>query len=280
MSKLVWDVVGQRFYETGTKKGVLYVQDTGGTYPTGVAWNGLTGFSESPDGGDSTDIYADDIKYLSLRSRENFKGTITAYTYPEEFDQCNGQATVAAGVTIGQQARKPFGFSYVTTVGNDTQFEDYGYKIHLVWGATASPSSKDYKTINDSPEAIEFSWEIDTIPVNVTGFKPTAHMEIDSTKATKAQMDALEAVLYGQDAAEAAAATYKKTTDATPQTGKTYYTRSGTSPNYTYSEFSGSTFTSGTDYYEINTPAHDAITASVARLPLPDEVISILASAT
>ena len=277
MSKLVWDAIGERYYETGTKKGVLYVQE-GSAYPVGVAWNGLTGFSESPDGGDSSDIYADDIKYLSLRSRENFKGTITAYTYPEEFDQCNGQASVVTGATIGQQARKPFGFSYVTTIGNDTQFEDYGYKIHLVWGATASPSSKDYKTINDSPEAIEFSWEIDTIPVNVTGYKPTAHMEIDSTKANPTNLQALEDILYGVDAAEAAAATYKKTTDATPQTGKTYYTRSGSSPSYTYSEFSGTTFTSGTDYYEILTPAHGAITAAVARLPLPDEVISILSA--
>lgn len=210
MSRLVWDKTGERLYETGTKKGVLYVQD-GNAYPTGVAWNGLTGFSIEPDGGDANDIYADDIKYLSLRSTENFKGTITAYTYPDEFAECDGSASLMAGVSIGQQPRKPFGFSYVSTVGNDTEFDSYGYKIHLIWGASVSPSSRDYQTINDSPEAIEFSWEIDTIPVNVTGHKPTAHMEIDSTKFNteelKARLTALEDVLYGKDGEGSAATT-------------------------------------------------------------------------
>lgn len=210
MARLVWDAVGERLYETGTKMGVLYLQE-GNAYPEGVAWNGLTGFSEEPDGGEANDIYADDIKYLSIRSRENFKGTITAYTYPDEFAECDGSASLMDGVTIGQQGRKPFGFSYVTTIGNDTKFEDYGYKLHLVWGASASPSSKDYQTINDSPEAIEFSWEIDTIPVNVTGHKPTAHMEIDSTKFTttdlKAKLTLLEDVLYGTDGSGSAAKT-------------------------------------------------------------------------
>lgn len=202
MAKLVWDAIGERLYETGTKKGVLYPQ-VGNAYPAGVAWNGLTGFSEEPDGGDANDIYADDIKYLSIRSRENFKGTITAYTYPDEFAECDGSAVLMPGVTIAQQTRKPFGFSYVTTIGNDTQFEDYGYKIHLVWGATAAPSSKDFQTINDSPEAIEFSWEIDTVPTNVDGYRPTAHMEIDSTKfkttELKEKLQALEDALYGTD---------------------------------------------------------------------------------
>ena len=200
MARLNWDAVGNRLYETGTKKGVLYPQASDGTYPSGVAWNGLTGFSESPDGGEATDIWADDIKYLSIRARENFKGTITAYTYPDEWMQCDGSAALMTGVNIGQQSRKGFGFSYVTTIGNDTDFEDHGYKIHLIWGASASPSSKDYKTINDSPEAIEFSWEITTTPVNVTGHKPTAHMEIDSTKFTgdaATKLAALEDVLYG-----------------------------------------------------------------------------------
>jgi len=204
MAKLIWDAVGERLYETGTKKGVLYLQNAAGKYPQGVAWNGLTGFSEEPDGGDANDIYADDIKYLSIRSTENFKGTITAYTYPDEFAECDGSATLVPGVTINQQPRKSFGFSYVSTIGNDTQFDDYGYKIHLIWGASASPSSKDYQTINDSPEAIEFSWEIDTIPTTVTGHKPTAHMVIDSTKFTtteaKAKLTALENALYGTDA--------------------------------------------------------------------------------
>ena len=196
---LKWDQIGERTYETGNKKGVLYVQ-ANGAYPKGVAWNGLSAVTESPDGAEANDIYADDIKYLSIRSAENFKATIEAYTYPDEFAQCDGSATVAEGVTIGQQPRKSFGFSWVTTVGNDTEFEDYGYKIHLVWGASASPSEKSYQTINDSPEAISFSWEIDTIPVAVTGHKATAHMEIDSTKCNPDKLTALEEILYGKEA--------------------------------------------------------------------------------
>jgi len=203
MAALVWDAIGERLYETGTKKGVLYPQ-VNGAYPTGVAWNGLTAVTESPDGAEPTDLWADDIKYLSIRSVENYKGTIEAYTFPDEFAECDGSATLMAGVTIGQQPRKPFGFSWVTTVGNDTEYDDFGYKIHLVWNATASPSEKSYQTINDSPEAITFSWEIDTTPTNVTGHKPTAHMEIDSTKFTatelKAKLKALEDVLWGVDA--------------------------------------------------------------------------------
>lgn len=208
MSKLVWDAVGEHLYETGTEKGVLYPVTASGTYPAGVAWNGLTGFNEEPDGGDATDIWADDIKYLSIRARENFKATITAYTYPDEWAECDGSATaVNGGVIIGQQPRKGFGFSCQTKVGNDTEFEEHGYKIHLVYGASASPSSKDYKTINDSPEAIEFSWEITTTPVNVTGHKATSHLVIDSTKFTtssaKENLALLEGVLYGTSSANA-----------------------------------------------------------------------------
>ena len=205
MAKLIWDAIGERLYETGTKKGVLYKQ-VDGAYPQGVAWNGLTAVTESPDGAEPTDLWADDIKYLSIRSVENYKGTIEAYIFPDEFAECDGSATLMAGVTIGQQPRKPFGFSWVTTIGNDTEYDDHGYKIHLVWNATASPSEKSYQTINDSPEAVTFSWEIDTTPVNVTGHKPTAHMEIDSTKFTttelKAKLTALENVLWGADATE------------------------------------------------------------------------------
>ena len=197
MAALVWDATGERLYETGVKKGVVYPQDATGKYSKGYAWNGLTGFNEEPDGGDANDIWADDIKYLSLRSRENFKGTITAYTYPDEFAKCDGSASPIPGVSLGQQARTPFGFSCVNTVGNDTEFEDHGYKIHLVWGASVSPTSKDYQTINDSPEAIEFSWEFDTIPVNVTNYKPTAHMVIDSTKVDAEKLKILEDTLYG-----------------------------------------------------------------------------------
>lgn len=201
MSKLLWDQVGEHIYETGTKQGVLYRQAADGTYPLGVAWNGLTAVNESPEGAEPTDIYADDIKYLTLRSTENFKATIEAYTYPDEFAECNGEAALMAGVNIGMQPRKAFGFSYVTTVGNDTELDSYGYKIHLIYGATVSPSEKSYQTINDSPEAITFSWEMDTIPVPVTGHKATAHMTIDSTKFNTPELQtklaALEDVLYG-----------------------------------------------------------------------------------
>lgn len=204
MAKLVWDQVGQKTYETGTKQGVLYLQDASGAYPTGVAWNGLTSVSETPDGGDANDIYADDIKYLVLRGVENFGGTIEAYTYPDEFAECDGSATLMAGVTIGQQPRKTFGFSYVTTIGNDVKMDSYGYKIHLIYGASASPSERTYETINDSPEPIQFSWEFSTVPVPVTGHKATACMIIDSTKfepgengAKNAKLQALEDILYG-----------------------------------------------------------------------------------
>lgn len=197
MSKLIWDAVGERFYETGTKKGVLYRQ-VAGAYPLGVVWNGLTSVSISPEGAEANDLYADDIKYLSLRSAENCKGTIEAYTYPDEFAECDGSVYVAQGVKIGQQPRKSFGFSYVSVLGNDSEMDNYGYIIHLIWGATAAPSEKSYQTINDSPEAITFSWEIDTIPVEVgDGFKPTAYMEIDSTKADPAKLKDLEDALYG-----------------------------------------------------------------------------------
>lgn len=196
---LEWDKTGERFYEIGVKKGVLYPQ-ANGIYPKGVAWNGLSTVTESPDGGEVTDIYADDIKYLQIRSVENFKGTIEAYYYPDEFAACNGEVEPATGVRIGQQARKPFGFSYVTSIGNDEDQQDHGYKINLVWGATVSPTEETHETINDSPEPEPFSWEFDTIPVAVTGFKPTAHMEIDSTKADATKLAQLEAILYGTPA--------------------------------------------------------------------------------
>lgn len=224
--KLVWDAVGQRLYETGTRMGVLYPQDASGAYPTGVAWNGLTSVSESPSGAESNPLYADDIKYLDLRSKEEFGATIEAYTYPDEFAVCDGSAELTEGVMIGQQSRQPFGLCYRTVLGNDTQKESYGYKLHLIYGCTASPSEKSYQTMNDSPEAITFSWELTTTPVSVSGHEPTATLVIDSTKFTgtnKAKLEALEAILYGTDGEE------------------------------------------GTD-------------GTTARLPLPDEVISILAA--
>ena len=203
MSKLVWDQTGERLYETGVKKGVLYVQDSGGTYPKGVVWNGLTTVTESPSGAEATPLYADDIKYLNLMSTEELGGTIEAYTYPDEFAECDGSASLAAGVLIGQQPRKTFGMAYTTTLGNDVDSNAHGYKLHLIYGALASPSEKSYSTINDSPEAITFSWEFSTTPVNVAGFKPTANIVIDSTKATPEKLTALEKILYGDTETEA-----------------------------------------------------------------------------
>lgn len=203
MAKLVWDKTGERYYETGVKNGVLYPQETGGTYPKGVAWNGLTAVTESPSGAEATALYADDIKYLNLLSAEEFGATIEAYTYPEEFAECNGEAELSKGISIAQQARKAFGMCYRTTVGNDVDGNDHGYKLHLIYGAMASPSDKGYSTINDSPEAITFSWEITTTPVNVTGFKPTASITIDSTKVDTVKLGNLEKILYGDIETEA-----------------------------------------------------------------------------
>lgn len=203
MAKLVWDKTGERLYETGVSHGVLYVQDSTGAYPTGVAWNGLTAVTESPSGAEATPLYADDIKYLELRSAEEFGATIEAYTYPTEFEACDGSAELAKGVTIGQQDRKTFGLCYRTIVGNDVKKNDLGYKLHLIYGATASPSEKGYQTVNDSPEAITFSWEVTTTPINVDGFKPTSSLTIDSTKVDKSKLDALEAKLYGDESTEA-----------------------------------------------------------------------------
>lgn len=202
MSKLVWDQTGERLYETGVKQGVLYPQ-VSGAYPKGVAWNGLTAVTESPSGAEATPLYADDIKYLNLMSAEEFGGTIEAYMYPDEFMACDGSAALATGVYIGQQARSAFGLCYRTVLGNDTETNDYGYKLHLIYGALAAPSEKAYATINDSPEAITFSWEFTTTPVNVEGHKPTACITIDSTKVDAGKLAELEAILYGSESEEA-----------------------------------------------------------------------------
>lgn len=197
MTKLVWDETGKRLYETGVKNGVLYPQDPAGAYPKGVAWNGLTAVTQSPSGAEATPLYADDMKYLNLYSAEEFGATIEAYTYPDEFAECDGSAELAKGVMIGQQPRKSFGLAYKTVIGNDIKNNKYGYKLHLIYGAMASPSEKAYATINDSPEAITFSWEITTTPVSVTGFEPTAYIEIDSTKADPTKLAKLEEKLFG-----------------------------------------------------------------------------------
>lgn len=201
--RLTWDETGKRLFETGVKQGVLYPISNEGIYDRGFAWNGLTSVSESPSGAEATDLYADDTKYLSLLSAETFGATVEAYTYPDEFAECDGTAELTTGVTIGQQARKVFGLCYRTTVGNDVDGNDHGYKLHLIYGCKATPSEKSYATINDSPEAITFSWEINTTPVNVEGHKPTASLVVDSTKVASEKMAKLENILYGSDAAEA-----------------------------------------------------------------------------
>ena len=203
MPKLTWDNIGERLFETGVKQGVLYPIQSDGKYTKGVAWNGLTAVTESPSGAEATPLYADDIKYLNLLSNEEFGATIEAYTYPDEFAECDGSAELVTGVMIGQQKRKVFGLCYRTTIGNDVDGNDHGYKLHLIYGCLAAPSEKAYSTINDIPEAITFSWEVTTTPVNVEGFKPTSQITIDSTKADPTKLAALEAVLYGGAETEA-----------------------------------------------------------------------------
>ena len=197
MARLEWDKTGERLYETGISNGVLYPQATGGTYPKGVAWNGLTAVTESPSGAEPTPLYADNIKYLTLMSVEEFGFSIEAYMYPDEFKQCNGEVSLVTGVTIGQQKRNAFGMSYKTILGNDVDGDAHGYKLHLVYGALAAPSEMAHNTVNDSPEAATMSWECSTTPVSVNGFKPTSHLVIDSTTADETKLKALEDILYG-----------------------------------------------------------------------------------
>lgn len=200
MTQLItWDAIGERFYETGVDHGVLYVMDANGAYPKGVPWNGLTGVTESPSGAEATPLYADNIKYLNLVSAEELGITIEAYTFPAEFEECDGSVEddAAIGVKLGQQARKQFGLAYRTLLGNDVAGQSLGYKLHLVYGCLASPSEKPYQTVNDSPEAINFSWEVSTTPVAVTGYRPVSLVTIDSTKADADKLAALEVILYG-----------------------------------------------------------------------------------
>lgn len=201
MSKLVWDAVGERLYETGTSKGVLYPQ-VAGAYPKGVAWNGLIGVTESPSGAEATPLYADDIKYLNLMSVEDFGGTIEGYMYPDEFKPCIGEKELTPGVSIGQQARQAFGFCYRTVLGNDTEENNHGYKLHIVYGAKASTSERAYTSINDTPEPITMSWEFTTTPVEVTDSKPTAYLVVDSTKVDADKLAELEDILHGTNDAE------------------------------------------------------------------------------
>lgn len=266
MPKLTWDAVGERYYETGTDRGVLYPYDGG--YNKGCAWDGLTGFSESPSGAEPTKIYADNIQYLTMTSAEELGGTITAYQSPEEFDECDGTKALTAGVKIGMQTRKTFGFCYRTKIGNDTTGEDFGYKLHLIYGAKASPSGREYKTVNDSPEAMELSWEITTTPVEVDieGMKPTSIVTIDSTKVDADKLKAFEKILYGQDvdafSEEKTYAIGDLVTHASgePEVTKTYKCKVAV-------EVAGEW--DATDWEET--------TEDIARLPLPAEVADFFA---
>lgn len=274
MSRIVWDDPKDRLYETGIRNVVLYVQNENAEYPAGVAWNGVSSLSESPSGADETKIWADDMKYLSIRAAEELGATLECYTYPDEFMECDGSRAMLPGVYVGQQVRKPFGLCYRTTLGNDIKDNDYSYKLHLLYNATASPSERGYQTINDSPETITFSYELSTTPINMpNGLKASALITIDASKFTTEQqlanLAALEAVLYGSDGTTS----YVATEDLTPQAGKTYYTRSGSAEPYTYTEFTGSEFAQGTTYYEKVTTG-----ATTARLPLPAEVHQILSA--
>ena len=266
MSKLIWDQIGERIYETGVDHGILFVVENG-EYGTGVAWNGLSNVTESPSGAEATAIWADNIKYLNLYSAEEFGATIEAYTYPDEFMECDGSREVASGVTIGQQERKSFGFAYRTKIGNDTDGESYGYKLHLIYGCRASTSERAYATINDSPEAIQFSWELTTTPVPVDGYKPTADIIIDSTKTDPTKLARIVGIIEGT------ADTYTLLTTepddwATNYTD--YYTKTA---GNSYVKVTGETApTFATDTYYSKTPGTDS------RLPLPEEVIDIMAA--
>ncbi len=262
--KLEWDKTGERLYETGLDHGVLY-PSVKGKYPEGFAWNGLTGVSESPSGAEATPIYADNIEYLSMISAEKFGATIEAYMYPDQWGECDGTAEVAKGVSIGQQTRRMFGLSYRTLIGNDVEDTDHGYKLHMVWNGKASPSERSRQTVNESPEAIQLSWPVSTTPVTIniinpaTGkpYKPTAHLEIDSTKVDPAKLAAFEEILYGKDGEFAA------TTDADFSAGKKYYEL----VDGVYVKTADQTFDAAKTYYEAT------VEPVTARLPMPDEVI-------
>lgn len=270
MAKLFWDQTAEHLYETGDDRAVVYpYNSTSKAYDKGYAWNGITGVTESPSGADETALYADNIKYLSLRSAEEFGMTVTAYTYPDEFAELDGSAFPLPGVRIYQQARKTFGFSYRSIVGNDTDANDYGYKLHLIYGLTASPSERGYSTVNDSPEAIEFSWEMTGVPVAITGYKNSCMLTVDSTAFTstedKAKLTALENILWGTDAEDV----YTEVTPVGTENPVTegWYEKTGN----VYVLSADTTVDAKKTYY-----AKTTTTATDARLPLPDEVFTIL----
>lgn len=270
MPKLIWDQASERIYETGVSNGVLYPQDDNGLYPVGYAWNGLTGYTESPSGADETALYADNMKYLSIRAAEDIGATIECYNVPDAFLDIDGTRELITGVRVFQQVRKNFGFVCKTILGNDVKDNDYSYKIHILYNGSVSPTERGYASVNESPDAMTFSYEVATTPIEMpNGLKASALIVIDASKFTTTEqlnnLKALEDVLFGADN------TYAETTDTTPQAGVTYYTRSGSgtaqSP-YVYTEFEGSTFVEGTTYY--------VEVVNAARLPLPEEIFGIL----
>lgn len=270
MSRINWDQTGEKIFETGVKNAVLYPVSAG-AYSNGVAWNGITGITESPSGAELTSLYADDIKYANLLSAEEFGATVEAYTYPDEFKACDGSKSIATGVDIGQQDRQSFGLCYRTTIGNDTEGNAYGYKLHIIYGCTASPSEKSYATINDSPDAITFSWEIKTTPVNVTGGKPTATVVVDSTKCDPTKLALLEDKLYGA----ADTVTYTEFTGSAFEQGVTYYERTGagtTADPYVYTETSDSSYNSEKTYYT------KSVTVNNPTLLLPDQIAALMSA--
>lgn len=258
MSKMKWDETGDRLYEVGTDRFALYLQAANGTYPSGVPWNGIRTFNDNPEGGDATDLYADNIKYLSIRGTVKFNFSLGAYTYPDEFALCDGSAVPVTGVKFGQQKRRAFGLAGRTLIGNDVDFEDHGYNLHLVYGATAGVSSKEYQTVNESPEAIEFSWDCETTPIQVEGFKPVAHIVIDSTKANASVLAELEAILYGTDGYMVYSEVDSPTPDsydaATPvgtenPNTEGWYERDGIEGHYTYTLTQDTTVDAQKTYY-------------------------------
>lgn len=268
MSKIKWDQIGEKKFKTGVDHGVLYPQK-GGAYPKGVAWNGLTAVNKTPSGAEDNKLYADNMQYLNLKSAETLGLTIECYMYPDEWAECNGESELAEGVFLGQQRRNTFGFSYRNKLGNDTEGEDYGFEINLVYGCSASPSEQSNQTINDSPEAATFSYEVSTTPVNVSGvgpdgkpYKPAASITIDSTKVSREKLTELEEILYGKDG------TYVKTTDTDMDPDKKYYEL----VNGNYVETKDTAFTAGKDYYDCTVEPVDG------RLPLPDEIKALFAA--
>lgn len=267
--KMAWDKTGEKFYETGTKNFALYLQASNGTYPTGVPWNGITSFTESPDGAEANDLWADDQKYLSIRSTETYGFSIGAYTYPDEFELCDGTATPVAGVKLGQQSRRAFGLVGKTTVGNDIDFNDHAYKLHLIYGATASPSERDYATINDSPEAIEFSWDCETTPIPVEGFKPVSCITIDSRTADASKLKDLEDILFGVTGTISYSEVSSTTGKNPVEEG--WYERSGSEGSYVYTLSTDTEADSEKTYYTATETG-----GTNPSLPLPERVLEIM----